>query len=68
VQSVAYGPDGTLYALTVRSSELWAYPPGGAKRVLAARRTAENRLEGWLDVSPDGRWLSVSGLQDPSLF
>ncbi|MBM3980311.1 MAG: hypothetical protein FJ304_08500 [Planctomycetes bacterium] len=64
VQSVAYGPDGTLYALIARNCELWVYPAGGAKRVLAARRTADFRLE----VSPDGRWLSVSGLSDAYLF
>jgi hypothetical protein len=36
--------------------------------VLVARRTDAFRLEGWLDVSPDGRWLSVSGLSDAYLF
>lgn len=68
VQSVAYGPDGTLFALTDRAGELWAYPAGGADRVLAARSTRERPLEGWLDVSPDGRWLAVSGLYTPTLF
>ena len=68
MQSVAYGPDGTLFALTSRGGELWVYPAGRANRVLAARKTEDFRLEGWLDVSPDGRWLSVSGLQDPYLF
>lgn len=68
MESVAYGPDGTLFALTRRSGELWAYPTSGADRVLVARKTANNRLEGWLDVSPDGRWLAVMGLSDPTLF
>lgn len=68
MQSVAYAPDGTLFALTARGGELWAYPANGAPRVLVARATADNPLEGWLDVSPDGRWLAVSGLSDATLF
>lgn len=68
VGSVAYGPDGTLFALTRRSGELWAYPGNGGERVLAARETADHRLAGWLDVSPDGRWVAVMGLSDPTLF
>jgi WD40 repeat protein len=68
VQSVAFGPDGTLFALTSRGGEIWAYPAGGGERVLAVRATSTHPLEGWLDVSPDGRWLAVTGLQDPTLF
>jgi hypothetical protein len=63
-----YGPDGTLFALTRRSGELWAYPASGTDRVLVARKTADNGLEGWLGVSPDGRGLAVMGLSDPTLF
>ena len=49
--SVAYGPDGTLFALTARG-ELWAYPAGG-ERLLVAHRTEDYRMEGWIDVSPE---------------
>ncbi|AWM41201.1 hypothetical protein GobsT_01830 [Gemmata obscuriglobus] len=66
MQSVAYGPDGTLFALT--GGELWAYPAGGTGRVLVARETAEDRFDGWLDVSPDGHWLAVTGFEAPTLF
>jgi WD40 repeat protein len=65
--SVAFASDGTLYALTIKG-ELWAHPPDGWKKVLVARATDDNRLQGKLDISPDGRWLSVSGYSNPTLF
>lgn len=68
VWSVAYAPDGTLYALTAKNCELWAHPPDGSGKVLVAKQTDANRLEGTLDVSPNGQWLSVSGYRALTLF
>lgn len=60
VTSVAFAPDGTLFAHTERRGQLWVHPLGGAKRELLAE---DERMAGWLEVSPDGAWVSVSGLQ-----
>lgn len=63
--SVAFAPDGTLFVLTQRGGALWAHPAGELARVLVA---VDGRLSGNLEVSPDGRWLAVSGGRQATVF
>lgn len=63
--SVAFAPDGTLFVLTERRGQLWAHPAGGAARILVAE---DERLDGMLEVSPDGQWVAVSGSQRATVF
>lgn len=69
--SLAYTPDGTLFVLTRSpkgADELWAHLHASPDRVQAARSAPGKSLSGWLDASPDGRWLAVQGMSNPILF
>jgi hypothetical protein len=67
VNSVAFAPDGTLFVLTA-GDELWAYPADGSERVYVANTRHTSWTNQYLAISPDGRWLSVSGGKYPVLY
>src|SRR5262245_28253041 len=65
--SVAFAPDGTLFVLTA-GDELWAYPGDGSERVYVGSTRHSSWTNQFLTISPNGRWLSVSGGRDPVLY
>lgn len=65
--SVAFAPDGTMFVL-LSGADLWAYPADGSERIFVANTKRSAWVNQFLTISPDGRWLSVSGGAKPVLY
>jgi Tol biopolymer transport system component len=62
--NAAWSPTGDLIAYASRAGVGVIRPDGSGQRVLAA----DVRIVSWMDWSPDGRWLLVSGGTGPVLL